>query len=331
MTILLTGATGFVGRNLLLSLIQGGSYSKIYLPVRSLSKFKEQMKGEGYGELPEGVMAFETDASGWNLGEAAGAEHVVHAAGAIFAQTKAEYWNINVEGTLRLFAELKAPKKIIVLSSLAAAGPGAPGQPRKEDQQEAPVTWYGQSKLEMERRLAAEFGHMPYVCLRPPMIFGPRDHATLPLFKMMTKPVHFKPGFGAKYFSVLGVGDLCDGILAALSKPFPKNGRAYFIAHSEVITDWELLQNAARVCGRPSRILPVPQWVLKQVSKIVDSIPTWRTTIPTLSVDRAKEIWPNYWEVVSTDFERDFQWKAHTPFAQSLVQTRDWYLRTSQL
>lgn len=40
------------------------------------------------------------------------------------------------------------------------------------------------------------------------MIFGARDHATLPLFKMVHKPVHFKAGFNTKYYSVLSVEDL---------------------------------------------------------------------------------------------------------------------------
>lgn len=331
MKLLLTGSTGFVGRNFLLTLLEKNAYETIYLPVRSVAKLKEQFVQEGYSELPASVRAFEGDASDWNLGEAASAEHVVHAAGVIFARTQAEYRETNTEGTIRLFKSLRNPERVVVLSSLAAAGPSSAAQARREDQVESPVTWYGQSKLEMERRLAKEFPTSPYICLRPPMIFGPRDHATLPLFKMVGKPVHFKAGFYTKHYSVLSVDDLSEAIVAALGRPFPKNGRAYFVAHSQVITDRELLREAAKVCGQPSRVLAVPQWILKLVSQVVDNIPTWRTTIPTLSVDRAKEIWPTRWVVCSDSFEADFHWSARIPFPDALRQTRDWYIKSGQL
>ncbi len=330
MTLLITGATGFVGRNLLLKVLEQKQYETVWVPVRSLKKFREQMAQEGFADLPPALRAFEGDAGNWNLGDAAQADHIVHSAGVIFARTREEYWETNVEGTLRLFRALKSPKKTVVLSSLAAAGPSSPESPRLEGQVESPVTWYGQSKLEMERRLVNEFGSWPYLCLRPPMIFGPRDHATLPLFKMVTKPVHFKAGFNTKYYSVLSVEDLADAILAVLDKPMPKR-RTYFVAHNEVITDRDLLRCAAEVCGRPSRVVAVPQWALKLASRLIDSIPTWRTTIPSLSVDRAKEIWPDRWVVSSDAFEKDFGWSAQMPFPEALRQTREWYIRSGQL
>jgi dihydroflavonol-4-reductase len=330
MTILITGATGFVGRNLLLAVLESKKYTTVYLPVRSRSKLEAQLKEDGFASLPPSIQIVESSAADWRLGEAASAEHVVHSAGVIFASTKQEYWDTNIEGTVRLLKALKAPKKIVVLSSLAAAGPSSVDNPRRENQTEAPVTWYGQSKLEMEKRLAKEFSQLPYICLRPPMIFGARDHATLPLFKMVRKPIHFKAGFNTKYYSVLSVEDLCSAILAALDKPFTGN-RTYFVAHNTVITDRELLKNAAEVCGCPSRVLSVPQWALKLVSRLVDNIPTWRTTIPTLSVDRAKEIWPDRWVVSSESFESDFGWSARMPFLEALQRTRDWYIKSGQL
>jgi nucleoside-diphosphate-sugar epimerase len=332
MTILLTGATGFVGRNLLLSLLKEKKYDAIFLPVRDVSKLKEQLRQEGYDSVPPEVKAFRSEADDWKLNEdAARATHVVHAAGVIFARTRVEYWQTNTEGTLRLFRALKNPSQIVVLSSLAAAGPSSAKHVRREEQAEAPVTWYGQSKLEMERQLAQEFSGWPYICLRPPMIFGARDHATLPLFKMVKKPIHFKAGFRTKQYSVLAVDDLSKAILVALNSPLPQKGQSYFVAHREVITDKDLLRKAASVCGQPSRILAVPQTVLKLASRLIDSIPTWRTTIPSLSVDRAKEIWPNRWVVSTEKFEKDFGWSAQISFTDALRQTREWYLQSGQL
>jgi dTDP-D-glucose 4,6-dehydratase len=117
----------------------------------------------------------------------------------------------------------------------------------------------------------------------------------------------------------------------ALNSPLPQKGQSYFVAHREVITDKDLLRKAASVCGQPSRILAVPQTVLKLASRLIDSIPTWRTTIPSLSVDRAKEIWPNRWVVSTEKFEKDFGWSAQISFTDALRQTREWYLQSGQL
>lgn len=331
MKLLITGATGFVGRNILLEALQQKQYEKIYLPVRSLAKLKEQLAQEGFATLPSVIHPIESSATQWNLGEAVTSEHVIHSAGVIFARTRDEYWDTNVEGTVRLLRELKKPEKIVILSSLAAAGPSEGETPKKEGDSDSPVTWYGRSKMEMEHRLAKEFPHMPYICLRPPMIFGPRDSATLPLFKMVRKPIHFKAALHTKYYSFVSVEDLVAAIFMALSKPFPPGKHTYYIAHDTVVTDRELLKAAAEACGRPSRVLPVPQWALKVASRMIDTIPTWRATIPTLSVDRAKEIWPQRWVASAEAFERDFDWTARTSFGDSLKSTREWYVQSGQL
>jgi len=66
-------------------------------------------------------------------------------------------------------------------------------------------------------------------------------------------------------------------------------------------------------------------------SKVIDTIPTWRASIPTLSVDRAKEIWPNRWVVSPSSFEDKFGWRAKEEFLPALKATRDWYVKTNQL
>ncbi len=330
MKLLITGSTGFVGRNYLLSALASGKYQTIYLPVRSTAKLAKQFEEDGFPSIPSSIRVLEGSLSEVDFGEAAFSDHVVHSAGVIFARSQKEYFETNVAGTLRLFESLDPKAKIVVLSSLAAAGPSG-SAPRSESDAEAPLTWYGKSKLEMEKKLREDFSDRAYICLRPPMIFGPRDHATLPLFKMVQKPVHFKPGFKDKVFSVLSVDDLSRAIQAALDGKFQAGKRAYYVAHSQTITDRDILREAARACSVKSRIWVVPQGLLRLVSQVIDTIPTWRTTIPTLSVDRAKEIWPDRWEVNSKAFERDFVWSAKTSFRDSVQSSRDWYVRTRQI
>src|SRR5947207_2648658 len=97
-------------------------------------------------------------------------------------RTKEDYFKTNTEGTRTLLKQLKEGSRIVILSSLAAAGPCAEGEKEKvESGAMSPVTWYGQSKLAMEALIQDEFTGHGCLCLRPPLVFGPRDQASLPL------------------------------------------------------------------------------------------------------------------------------------------------------
>lgn len=336
MKLLLTGATGFVGRNLLLNALKNKRYSQIVLPVRSLEKLRDQFRLDGYEKLPENIQPILSAAPQWDgLKNLEPMDHVIHSAGLIFARTRKEYFETNVEGTLELFRKLARPARTIILSSQSATGPCGRSQSCKhEEDEDSPLTWYGKSKLEMERRLRAEFTHLNYVCLRPPMIFGARDQATLPLFKMVKKPLFFKPGFRSKHYSFIAVNDLVSAIYSALFSQTDweeVRSRHFFIASNEPVTDRKLIITAAKVSEKKGMIVTIPQSFLWGVSRVVDTVPTWRATIPSLSVDRAKEIWPDRWVVSSRAFQERFQWKPEEDFKQTLQETRDWYVKSGQI
>jgi len=330
-SLLITGVTGFVGRNLFLRALKEGGFSKIYLPVRNPKKFSDLWDLEKLGSLPSHVKVFQADTENWNLGEAAAATHVVHSAGSIFARDWKEYYQTNVIGTLNLLKELKNPSRVILLSSLAAAGPCDGDQVKCETSQDSPVTWYGKSKLEMEKEVTKNYPQWSIDFLRPPMIFGARDQATLPLFKMVQKPIQFKPGFKMKTYSFVDVEDLVDAIELLLKKKSEAGMHTYYATHTQIITDKDLIGTAAQVSGKNSRIIPLPQALLKIVSRVVDNIPTARATIPSLSADRAKEIWAWRWVASSEKLSRDTGWKPKTDLKASLAQTFEWYQQTNQL
>jgi nucleoside-diphosphate-sugar epimerase len=335
MRLLLTGATGFVGRNILLREMVENRYDEVWVPVRSLEKLKEQFVGDGFAQIPSKIKPVVGSASQWKLEGAPRFDHVVHSAGTLFAPKRQPYFDVNVEGTLALFRSIQPPDKAIVLSSQAATGPcrNADGVKCEGDTDE-PVTWYGQSKLEMEKRLAAEFSHLNYLCLRPPMVLGPRDQATLPLFKMVRRPIFFKAGFKTKFYSYISVFDLVSAIFAALEDKGDWRTlaeRYYFISSDSPVTDRELISLAAQASNRKGVFLSVPQSILWGVSRLVDSVPTWRTSLPSLTADRAKEIWPNRWVISSKAFQTRFRWVPREELAQTIRKTREWYVKTGQL
>lgn len=334
MRLLLTGATGFVGRNLLLKALRENRYDQIIVPVRSPSKLEEQFLFEGFSAIPKNVEPVSAEAPHWDLSQIGPVEHVVHSAGALSGRHLEEYVRTNVEGTSSLLKQLESPQKIVILSSLAAAGPCQEGEVEKnESGKPQPVTWYGHSKLQMEKMLARDFSHLPYLCLRPPMVLGARDQASLPLFKMARGPLHFKPGFKSKVYSFIGVMDLVNAIFSALSGDFgePLSHRVFFVGHPAPITDRELIQSSARAIQRKGILVCVPQSLLKGISKVVDRVEPWRKAIPNLSQDRAREIWPDRWVISSKAFQKQFGWTAQQDLDVVLKETADWYRKTTQL
>lgn len=335
MKLLLTGSTGFVGRNLLLEILKDQCYETLYLPVRSEEKLRAQLKSEGINELPKSIQTLPMEAPHWDFSFIGDVDHVVHGAGVLSGNSLSDYSRTNTEGTLQLMRTVKRPAKVIILSSQAASGPCGNGQEFKtETDKDNPVTWYGASKLEMENQLEAHFSNENFLCLRPPMILGPRDSATLPLFKMAKGFVQFKPGFKEKRYSFVAIQDLVAAILKALSQPVEFNNfkqRKFFVASDKVITDSELIQTASEVMERKGRLVKVPQPILWGISKVVGNVPALSKAIPNLSKDRVKEIWPDKWVVSSQSFEEEFNWKAKIDLKTSLKETYDWYVKSGKL
>lgn len=323
MKLLLTGATGFVGQNFLLAALASGRFAEIVAPVRDPAKLARQL-------ALEGVAAPALRVTAWGEPPPGDITHAVHCAGALFARDRATAFRVNVEDTLRLLAPLPAAARILVLSSQSAGGPTPPGRAaRTAADPDAPLTWYGESKLAMERALAAA---RPGVMIwRPPMILGPRDRATLPLFQMAARPLRIKPGRVAKTYSWIAVDDLVRAMLAALDDPAPPPGNPLAVAAPEPITDLALIETAAAVVGARGRTLALPHPVLRAVAALVDAVPALREATPSLTRDRVREIFPDGWIVDATDFRARYAPGPFAGLAATLAATHAWYVRAGLL
>jgi nucleoside-diphosphate-sugar epimerase len=261
----------------------------------------------------------------WQLPPDAAPDLVIHAAGLLFARRREEYFTTNVEGSLRLASQLPRACRMILLSSLAAGGPTPRGASlRTMGHQDRPVSWYGASKLTLERELRNRVGRRLLI-LRPPMVLGPRDAATVPLFRMARGGVRIKPGFAPKHYSWIDVGALCDAILAAASAPeeCERHGPLY-LGNEGTITDAELIGTAAEVIGSKGVTLPVPLSVIRIASLAVDAVPSWRAAAPSLGIDRVREMLPDRWVCDATPFREAFGWARKADLKQTLAETASW-------
>ena len=313
-TLLITGGTGFLGSHMLVQEAKLGT--RILASVRDARKLRTLIAAEGVSKAD--IIPLDSDPSSWGDIKPT---HALLSAGVLFARDHEAYRSVNVDWTLKVLAALPRECRTVVLSSQAAGGPTPTGiAARREVDADAPITLYGKSKLELERIILSSHSDRPITILRPPMILGARDSATLPLFKMAAGLVRAKPGLRKKEYSFIAAEDVVEAVRASweagLMGPF-------YIASDHTITDIELIQAAAMVGRSRGITVPLPHMLVKCLSHIVDAIPHLRASVPSLTRDRALDIWADRWVVDSGLFREETPWTSTRSLQQSLQSAYD--------
>jgi nucleoside-diphosphate-sugar epimerase len=323
MSILLTGATGFLGRNVLLRALTDGH--EVFAPVRNPDKLHRQLQFEK--QNTQSVQILPAIPRQWPK---LAPTYAILCGGVLFERARRDYFCTNVDWTLATLRELPEHCRTVVISSQAAGGPTPAGKAsRTEADPDSPITWYGESKLAMEEAIRREFPIRPITILRPPMILGPRDTATLPLFRMVRFGVRVKPGLHPKTYSFIAVEDLLAAIFLTLERE--PCAESLYVASAEKMTDWQFIASAAAACNAKGITLPVPQVLVQVLARIIDASPPLRASNPSFTRDRARDIWQSRWVIDGAKFEQHTGWTAKTSFRQALGEAYDYYVREGKL
>ncbi|PTB99335.1 nucleoside-diphosphate sugar epimerase [Marinobacter sp. Z-F4-2] len=288
MNILLTGATGFVGRRLLDRLSQRSAYN-LTVAVRS------RLPGISAHSVLIGSLDSTTD---W-FSAVENKEVVIHAAARAHVMKEevsdplAEYRRINVEGTLNLAAQAAAAgvRRFVYISSVKVNGEQTElNRPFNENDAADPHDQYGLSKNEAEeglRRISEDQG-MELVIVRPPLVYGPGvkgNFATI--VGLVAKGVPLPLGSVNNKRSLVSLDNLVDFIVTCMDHPAAAN-QLFFVSDGQDISTTELLLSVGQAMGKPARLIPVPAGMLMFGATLLGKKAVAQRLLGSLQVDISK-------------------------------------------
>lgn len=325
MPVLVTGGTGFIGSHFVEALLARGE--KVRCLVRSLQRLR-WLEG-----LDIDLVQGDCTRAG-TLGPALeGVDRVIHMAGATFAPSEAAFFHANAVGTRNLVDACLAAggvKRFVLLSSQAAAGPGTREQPTRETDPPRPLTPYGESKLAAERYCLELGDRLSVRILRPSAVYGPRDTAFLPYFRLVRRGFLVELGAGEREISLCFVNDLVKAIIVATDSHLD-SGSVYFIADSEPYP-WETVEKLlCAQLGVKGRRVVVPGIVLKAVGVIGQVYGALTGKAAPINRARAAELLEKHWVCDSTAAQRDLRFPSGINLENGLQKAVLWYEQNNWL
>lgn len=285
-TVLVTGASGFVGRRLTDVLREHGFHVR-----RALQREPDQPLAD---DIVVGDISGATDFSCALAGNVDIVVHLaarVHIIGDRAAERVADYHRVNVEGTARLARQAAASgvTRFIFLSSIKVNGETTPPDaPFSSGSLPSPQDPYGVSKWKAEMELtniASETG-MEIVIIRPPLVYGPGVKANFELMmSLLSRRVPLPlAGVTKNRRSLVALDNLVDLIRVCLTHPKAAN-QTFLVSDGEELSTAGLLARLGEAIGSPARLFFVPNMILALGATLLNKHDTYIRLCGSLAID----------------------------------------------
>jgi nucleoside-diphosphate-sugar epimerase len=302
-----TGATGFIGRHVVIALRRHG------WEVRALVRRHPAELLSPHHPLEVVLGDLSEPAALEKL--VRGADAIIHLGGLVKALRRDAFYSANEGGTERLLraAAAAAPgAKLVHVSSVAAR------EPR--------LSPYCDSKHRAEKTVEALAGKRDWTILRPPAVYGPGDLEILPLFKAAKVGLVPYPALPGAALSLINVSDLADAIAACLHRSGP--GRATFEIDDGVPGGYrwpDILGALGEAVGTKPAGLRIPRPALSILARANGALAQIRAAPRVLAPHKVAEIyWPD-WVVRGDRLQDASDWRPAFDAWKGFRDTAKWY------
>jgi len=277
--VLVTGASGFIGRPLVAALLRAG-YAVRAVTRRQIS-FPNSVE---VAIVPDFINPID-----WNP-VLRGVDIIIHLAGMAHSNIPdtaySDFDQINWKATQQLAYAAKEAgiDRFVYISSVRAQVGASARHAVREQDEPCPTNQYGRSKLAAEQAIHA--AGVPFTIFRPVVIYGPHPKGNMRTVVQLARSHLPLPAFSSRR-SLLAVENLIGAIFFALNNP-ATIGETYLVADSAPMTMSEIFAIFRKIQGRSLTAIHVPLVVVRLLLKLTGRTDLWRRLNGDLIVDTSK-------------------------------------------
>ena len=305
--ILVTGASGFVGKSLITKLIWHG-YS-VCAAVRSI---KSQINNA------EVVVVGEIDGNTIWANALRDVDVVIHLAARVHVMNERatipldEFREVNVEGTKRLavLAASVGVKRFVYVSSVKVNGEQTDLSPYTELDIPNPQDPYGVSKWEAEQALhkISAQTNLEVVIVRSPLVYGAEVKGNFAQMKIvLAKGIPLPLAAVRNLRSLVYIENLVDALILCSTHPNAA-GKTYLVSDGEDVSTVELLRQVGEAMGQPARLFSCSPILLKLAGRLIGKSEQLDRLLGSLQVDSSK-------------IRKELGWVPAVSFAEGIKKT----------
>lgn len=298
--VLVTGASGFVGKTLCASLVSKG------FPVRGVTRSGTVVKGVEAVEVKD---IADTSPSAW-ASMLSAVDVVIHCAALVHQmgpddeEARTRYHRVNTQATASLAkaAVDAGVKRFIFLSTVKVLGESSePGQAFRAHDPASPTDAYARSKWEAEKAIqeVAVGSAMDFAIVRPPLVYGPGVGANFQaLTRLVSARIPLPLGAINNRRSLVSIDNLVDLIVRCAEYPGAIHD-ILLVSDRDDVSTTQLIRRLAKAKGVSPLLIPVPASWLTTIGKWLGKGDALQRLCGNLQVDiqhtRDKlDWWPPY-------------------------------------